>query len=69
MRYIFKKERKKELIGEQKIQCLASHIDITNCYLSQIINMRTAVPFYMAYTIANYLGHNEIEYYFDKVGE
>ena len=66
--YWFKKEKRLELLKDEKIYVVAERIGIDNHYLTNIINRKMAIKHKaMAYAITKYTNSNyEIEDVFDK---
>lgn len=68
MKYEFLIEKKSELLNDRIISKLADKIDISNSYLTLILNGQRCVNFPLAYTISSFIGGcSDVDYYFKKM--
>lgn len=68
MKFRFIIDKKEELLNDRIISKLADKIDISNSYLTLILNGQRDVNFPLAYTISSFIGNcNDIHYYFESV--
>lgn len=68
MKYRFIVSKKEELLNDRVISKLADKIDISNSYLTLILNGQRDINFPLAYTISSFIGKNDdIYYYFENI--
>ena len=66
--YLFKKEKKKELLNGMKIKTVAEQIGITKEFLSRVLCRKKKCSKLVAYCVVKYLDNDaEILDYFDYV--
>lgn len=64
--YIFKEEKRQEIIEKYKMTYLCNQVGLTKGYFSQIINGKKTCPKRTAYSITKYFDSDaEIEDYFN----
>ena len=66
--YIFKKELKKELMGDKTVRSIANMMGITEGYVSQVLNGKKECSKLVAYCICKIFNYDlEIEDCFERV--
>ena len=66
--YLFKQEKREEVLQKYKMTYLCKQVGFTNGYFSLILNGKKTCPKRTAYCIAKYFNNDaEIEDYFDKL--